>query len=89
MLPLPITHPGNHAAGDRGNRVSAGLDFSARGKAEVVSELPVCGRPWTTGGHYFTRLTLIYTGSRSYRAGGKTYHLHQTVTYPLVASGGA
>jgi hypothetical protein len=46
-------------------------------------------RPGHSGQRYFTRLTIIYTGPRSYRAGGKTYHLHQTVTYPLSASGGA
>jgi len=45
--------------------------------------------PAHPGERYFTRLTLIYTGTRSYSAGGKTYHLNQTVTYPLVASGGA
>jgi hypothetical protein len=38
---------------------------------------------------YFTRLTIIYTGRRSYSAGGKTFHLPQTATYPLSASGGA
>lgn len=38
---------------------------------------------------YFGRVTIIYTGSRSYRAGGKVYHLPQTQTYPLSASGGA
>jgi hypothetical protein len=37
---------------------------------------------------YFTRLTIIYTGSRSYRAGGKLYHLAQTATYPLSQYGG-
>jgi hypothetical protein len=47
---------------------------------------PLAARP---GERHFTRLTIIYTGPRSYRAGGKTYHLHQTVTYPLSASGGA
>lgn len=46
-------------------------------------------RPGHAGQSYFTRVTLIYTGNRSYRAGGKTYHLPQTVTYPLSASGGA
>jgi hypothetical protein len=45
--------------------------------------------PGHPGVRYFTRLTLIYTGSRSYHVGSKTYHLHQTVTYPLSASGGA
>jgi hypothetical protein len=39
--------------------------------------------------HYFTRLTLIYTGNRTYKAGGKTFHLPQTVTDPLSAFGGA
>jgi hypothetical protein len=47
---------------------------------------PLPGHP---GMPYFTRLTVIYTGSRSYRAGGKTYHLPRTVTYPLSAAGGA
>ena len=41
------------------------------------------------GQHYFTRLTIIYTGSRSYRAGGKLYYLPATTTYPLSAYGGA
>jgi hypothetical protein len=37
---------------------------------------------------YFTRLTIIYTGNRSYRAGGKLHHLAQTATYPLSQYGG-
>src|SRR5258708_30566205 len=41
--------------------------------------------PWP--GHpaqrYFTRLTLIYTGPRSYRAGGRLHVIPVTVTYPL------
>jgi hypothetical protein len=37
---------------------------------------------------YFTRLTIIYTGNRSYRADGKLYHLAQTATYPLSRYGG-
>jgi hypothetical protein len=45
--------------------------------------------PGHPGTRYFTRLTIIYTGNRSYSAGGKTFHLPQTVTYPLSASGGA
>src|ERR1700722_7909880 len=45
--------------------------------------------PGHQGVRYFSRLTIIYTGSRSYRAGGKTYHLPQTATYPLSALGGA
>ena len=46
-------------------------------------------RPALVGEHYFTRLTIIYTGSRSYRAGGKLYYLPATTTYPLSAYGGA
>jgi hypothetical protein len=46
-------------------------------------------RPSHPGQRYFTRLTIIYSGLRSYRAGGKTHHLPQTVTFPLSASGGA
>jgi len=38
---------------------------------------------------YFTRLTVIYTGRRTYHAGGKQYHLPVTATYPLSAFGGA
>jgi hypothetical protein len=39
--------------------------------------------------HYFTRLTLIFTGNRAYKAGGKTLHQPQTRTFPLSDSGGA
>jgi hypothetical protein len=39
--------------------------------------------------HYFTRLTLIFTGNRAYKAGGKTFHEPQTLTVPLSAFGGA
>ncbi len=46
---------------------------------------PLPGNP---GERYFSRMTLVYTGSRSYTAGGKTYHLSQTVTYQLSAHGG-
>ena len=46
--------------------------------------------PWP-GHHaqrYFTRLTLIYTGPRSYRAGGRLHVIPVTVTYPLSSAGG-
>ena len=50
-------------------------------------------RPAPLAGHagerYFTRLTIIYTGSRAYSAGGKQYHLPATATDPLSAYGGA
>jgi len=45
--------------------------------------------PGHPGDRYFTRLTIIYTGSRSYMAGGHEHELPQTVTYPLSAGGGA
>lgn len=47
---------------------------------------PLPGHP---GERYFTRLTLIFTGSRSYKGGSKTYVLPPTKTFPLAASGGA
>jgi hypothetical protein len=47
---------------------------------------PLPGHP---AERYFTRLTLIFTGSRTYKGGGKTYSLPPTKTFPLAASGGA
>jgi hypothetical protein len=38
---------------------------------------------------YFTRLTVIYTGNRAYRARGGLHHLPATATYPLSQFGGA
>jgi hypothetical protein len=46
-------------------------------------------RPGHSGQRYFTRLTVIYTGSRTYRAGGTTHQLPATATYPLSPDGGA
>ena len=46
-------------------------------------------RPGHASERYFTRMTIIYTGDRAYRAGGKLYHLPPTVTEPLSPSGGA
>jgi hypothetical protein len=45
--------------------------------------------PHHPGMRYFTRVTLIYTGSRSFKAGGKVTRLPQTQTEPLSAAGGA
>jgi hypothetical protein len=45
--------------------------------------------PGHAGQRYFTRLTVIYTGNRAYRARGALHHLPATVTYPLSQSGGA
>jgi len=45
--------------------------------------------PGHAGQRYFTRMTIIYTGSRAYHAGGKLYHLPPTVTEPLSPAGGA
>jgi hypothetical protein len=47
---------------------------------------PLPGHP---GERYFTRLTLIFTASHSYRAGGRVHHLPGTQTLPLSAGGGA
>jgi hypothetical protein len=46
-------------------------------------------RPGHPGQRYFTRLTLIYTGSRTYRADHILRHLPVTATDPLSAYGGA
>lgn len=47
-------------------------------------------QPWPghAGVRYFTRLTIIFTGNRSYTAGGKTYTESQTLTVPLSQIGG-
>jgi|SRR5215469_4887426 len=45
--------------------------------------------PGHRGTQYFTRLTLIFTGNRTYKAGGKKVRLPQTTTFPLSAFGGA
>ena len=45
--------------------------------------------PGHAGERYFTELTIIATGNRSYTAGGKTYQLPQTFTIPLSQQGGA
>jgi hypothetical protein len=47
---------------------------------------PLPGHP---GQRYFTRLTVIYTGNRAYRARGGLHHLPATATYPLSQFGGA
>jgi hypothetical protein len=46
---------------------------------------PLPGHP---GQRYITRITLIYTGNRSYGAGGQVHHLPVTSTGSLSASGG-
>ncbi len=44
--------------------------------------------PGKSGKSYYSEVTLIFTGSRSYKADGKTYHLPQTQTEPLSPNGG-
>ena len=65
----------------------------AAGHGHSFPVLVVLWRPAPLAGHvgerYFTRLTIIYTGSRTYSAGGKQYHLPATATDPLSAYGGA
>jgi hypothetical protein len=46
-------------------------------------------RPGHPGQRYFTRLTIIDTGSRTYRAGGTLHQLPVTATDPLSPYGGA
>jgi hypothetical protein len=46
-------------------------------------------RPGHAGQRYFTRLTVIYTGSRTYSAGGTPHQLPVTATDPLSPYGGA
>ena len=47
--------------------------------------------PWSghAGQRYFSRLTVILTGSTTYKIGGKTYHAPATQTFPLSSLGGA
>jgi hypothetical protein len=45
--------------------------------------------PHHAGTRYFTRMTIIYSGTHRYRAGGKTYRLPGTQTFPLSPGGGA
>jgi hypothetical protein len=47
-------------------------------------------QPWPghAGVRYFTRLTMIFTGHRSYTVGGKTYQEPQSATDQLLQLGG-
>jgi len=45
--------------------------------------------PGHAGVRYFTQVTIIYTGNRSYTQDGKRYQLPQTQTDPLSRYGGA
>jgi hypothetical protein len=47
------------------------------------------GLPGHSGVRFFSEMTLIFTGSRSYTAGGKTFQLSQTMTILLSQYGGA
>jgi hypothetical protein len=44
--------------------------------------------PGHAGVRYFTEMTVIFTGNRSYTAGGKVYKEPQTTTVPLSQYGG-
>ncbi len=65
----------------------------AEGKTVTFPILAALWRVKPLPGHrsvpYFTRLTLIFTGNRAYKAGRKTFHEPQTLTVPLSAAGGA
>ena len=45
--------------------------------------------PGHAGVRYFSEMTIIYTGNRTYTAGGKKYTVPQTQTDPLSTFGGA
>jgi hypothetical protein len=45
--------------------------------------------PGHMGVRYFSEMTMVFTGSRSYTAGGKKVSLAQTMTIPLSNLGGA
>ena len=45
--------------------------------------------PGHAGERYFSEMTTIFTGNRSYTAGGKKYQLSQAMTFPLTQYGGA
>jgi hypothetical protein len=45
--------------------------------------------PGHSGVRYFSEMTMVFTGNRSYTADGKKYQLSQTMTLPLSQFGGA
>jgi len=45
--------------------------------------------PGHSGVRFFSEMTMIFTGNRSYTAGGTKYQLAQTMTLPLSQYGGA
>jgi len=45
--------------------------------------------PGHPGVRYFTEMTAIFTGNRTGKGGGTTFHLSQTLTIPLSNLGGA
>jgi len=46
-------------------------------------------RPGHAGQRYFTELTLVFTGNRTYTEGGGVHKFPATLTYPLSSFGGA
>lgn len=62
------------------------------GKTVTFGVLIALWRAQPLPGHrsvrYFTRMTLIYTGNRTYKAGGQTFRQPQTRTFPLSKFGG-
>jgi hypothetical protein len=63
------------------------------GHGHTFPALIVLWRAKALPGHpevrYFSEMTTIFTGNRSYTAGGKKYRLSQTMTIPLSNFGGA
>ena len=87
------TWGGQAAFGSGTDSLRVCIPNCAAGKTVTFPILAALWRVNPLPGHrsvrYFTRLTLIYTGNRTYKAGGKTFHQPQTVTDPLSALGGA
>jgi hypothetical protein len=63
---------------------------SGHGKSFGVLAVLWDVQPWPghAGVRYFTQLTIIFTGNRSYTAGGKTYQEPQALTTQLSQIGG-
>lgn len=82
----------SHAFGSGTHAFNDCVPFCARGHFHSFRVLVVLWRaeprPGHAGERYFTRFTLIYTGKRSYRAGGRVHHLPVTSTRSLSAAGG-
>ena len=69
---------------------SAGFRRAARALLQQEGTAHRRPEPWPAhhGTRYFARSTVILTGNRSYRAGGRVYHLPAVSTSSLSVQGG-